>query len=241
MLHFAAFAYVGESVTDPGKYYRNNVVGTIFLLEAMRKYGCRYMVFSSTCATYGVPETIPIPEDHPRKPINPYGRSKWMIEQILEDFDRAHNMRSVSLRYFNAAGADPDGEIGETHDPETHLIPLVIEAALGNRPHVEIYGTDYPTTDKTAIRDYIHVTDLAEAHVLALDYLLRDGETNFFNLGRGQGRSVRDVIAAVEKGEWTECAGARECQKGGRSPHSGGNSRKGFKDLRLVSPVFRSR
>ncbi len=199
VLHFAAFAYVGESVTDPGKYYRNNVAGTVSLLEAMRDHGCRHIVFSSTCATYGVPETIPIPEDHPQKPINPYGWSKWMIEQILRDFDHAHDIRSVSLRYFNAAGADPDGEIGEVHNPETHLIPLVIEAALGRRRHVEIYGADYPTPDGTAIRDYIHVTDLAEAHVLALDYLFKDGETTFLNLGTGQGHSVRDVITAVER------------------------------------------
>jgi UDP-arabinose 4-epimerase len=198
VFHFAAFAYVGESVTDPGKYYRNNVAGTVSLLEAMRDHGCRYLVFSSTCATYGVPETIPIPEDHPRKPINAYGWSKRMIEQILQDFDYAYDTRSVSLRYFNAAGADPDGEIGEVHTPETHLIPLVIEATSGRRPYVEIYGTDYPTPDQTAIRDYIHVTDLAEAHVLALNYLFKDGETNFFNLGTGQGHSVRDVITAVE-------------------------------------------
>jgi UDP-arabinose 4-epimerase len=199
VLHFAAFAYVGESVTDPGKYYRNNVSGTVSLLEAMRDHGCSYLVFSSTCATYGVPETIPIPEDHPRRPINPYGWSKWMIEQILRDFDHAHGIRSASLRYFNAAGADPDGETGEVHNPETHLIPLVIKAVLGKRPHVEIYGTDYPTPDGTAIRDYIHVTDLAEAHVLALGYLFEDAETTFLNLGTGQGHSVRDVITAVER------------------------------------------
>jgi len=198
VFHFAAFAYVGESVTDPGKYYRNNVAGTVSLLEAMRDHGCRYLVFSSTCATYGIPETIPILENHPCKPINAYGWSKQMIEQILQDFDYAYDTRSVSLRYFNAAGADPDGEIGEAHTPETHLIPLVIKATLGKRPYVEIYGTDYPTPDQTAIRDYIHVTDLAEAHVLALNYLFKDGETNFFNLGTGQGHSVRDVITAVE-------------------------------------------
>jgi len=199
VLHFAAYAYVGESVTNPGKYYHNNVAGTISLLETMRDYGCRYLVFSSSCATYGVPETVPIAEDHPQKPINPYGWSKWMIEQILRDFDQAHCMRSISLRYFNAAGADPEGELGEAHNPETHLIPLVIEAALGRRPHVEIYGTDYPPPDGTCIRDYIHVTDLAEAHVLALNYLFDNGETTFFNLGTGQGHSVRDVINAVER------------------------------------------
>lgn len=199
VIHFAAFAYVGESVSDPGKYYQNNVAGTISLLDAMRRNGCPKIVFSSTCATYGNPRKVPISEDHPQQPINPYGRSKFMIEQILKDFHAAYGLRYASLRYFNAAGGDPDGEIGEDHDPETHLIPLVIQAALGLRPFVGVFGSDYPTPDGTAVRDYIHVTDLAEAHVLSLQYLLAGGESVCLNLGTGKGHSVREVIRAVEE------------------------------------------
>ena len=199
VLHFAAFAYVGESVTDPGKYYLNNVAGTISLLEAMRRHQCGKIVFSSTCATYGIPDAVPIPEGHIQKPINPYGRSKLMIEQILRDYSDAYGLRYAALRYFNAAGADPDGDIGEDHEPETHLIPLVIQAALGRRPFVEVFGTDYPTPDGTAVRDYIHVTDLAEVHVLALQRLLEGGESMCLNLGTGKGHSVREVIQAVKE------------------------------------------
>jgi len=199
VLHFAAFAYVGESVVDPGKYYWNNVAGTVSLLEAMRRYRCSRIVFSSTCATYGIPEAVPIPEGHVQRPINPYGRSKLMIEDILRDFHDAYGLRYASLRYFNAAGADPDGEIGEDHEPETHLIPLVIRAALGYLPFVEIFGTDYPTPDGTAVRDYIHVTDLAEVHVLALQHLLEGRENVCLNLGTGRGHSVLEVIRAVEE------------------------------------------
>jgi UDP-glucose-4-epimerase GalE len=199
VLHFAAYAYVGESITHPGKYYDNNVVGTLALLEAMHKHGCRQLVFSSTCATYGVPEMLPITEETPQKPINPYGKSKWMIEQILEDFQRAYGLEYIALRYFNAAGADPENEIGEDHDPEPHLLPLIIKSALDQKSHVEIYGTDYPTPDGTAIRDYIHVADLAEAHVFALDYLLNGGTSVALNLGTGMGYSVREMIQAVEK------------------------------------------
>jgi len=198
VLHFAAYIAVGESVRNPGKYYRNNVSGTISLLEAIRDYGCNCIVLSSSAATYGVPEEIPIPVNHPQNPINPYGWSKLMMEQILRDFDNAHNIRYASLRYFNAAGADPDTETGEMHDPETHLIPLAIKAVLGLRPPVEIYGTDYPTPDKTAIRDYIHVTDLAEAHVRALELLLNGSESFALNMGTGKGHSVKEVIGAVE-------------------------------------------
>lgn len=198
VMHFAAYAYVGESVQDPGKYYRNNVTGSLTLLEAARDHGIGKLIFSSTCATYGVPEAVPICEDHPQRPINPYGASKLMIERILQDFDHAHGLRSISLRYFNAAGADPDGEIGEAHDPETHLIPLVLEAAAGARPAIQVFGDDYDTPDGTCIRDYIHVSDLASAHVLAL-LALEDGvETTAYNLGNGQGFSVREVIAAAE-------------------------------------------
>jgi UDP-arabinose 4-epimerase len=194
VIHFAAFAYVGESVTHPGKYYRNNVVGSLTLLEAMRDAGVGQFVFSSTCATYGVPLTVQIGEDHPQNPINPYGASKLMIERMLRDFDAAHGLRSVSLRYFNAAGADPAGETGENHDPETHLIPLVLDAASGVRPDVTVFGGDYPTPDGTCIRDYIHVTDLAQAHVLALQALQAGAATTAYNLGNGKGFSVRQVI-----------------------------------------------
>jgi len=199
VMHFAAYAYVGESVEDPGKYYRNNVVGSLTLLEAMRDHRVKTLVFSSTCATYGIPSKIPITEDHPQNPINPYGASKLMIERIINDFGQAHGTRAVFLRYFNAAGGDPAGELGEDHDPETHLIPLAITAASGHVPFLEIYGSDYPTPDGTAIRDYIHVTDLAEAHLQALLYLLGGGENTAFNLGTGHGYSVRQVISAVEE------------------------------------------
>lgn len=199
VMHFAAYAYVGESVENPAKYYRNNVASTLNLLEAMITHGVNRFIFSSTCATYGVPETVPITEDHPQQPINPYGMTKWMVEKILQDFDRAYGLKSVCLRYFNAAGADPDGGIGEDHSPETHLIPLVFDAALGRRPHITVFGTDYPTADGTCIRDYIHVTDLADAHVLALKYLSEHGRSEIFNLGNGCGFSVKEIIQAAKK------------------------------------------
>jgi UDP-arabinose 4-epimerase len=198
IMHFAAFAYVGESVQDPGKYYRNNVAGTLTLLEAARDHGIDRFIFSSTCATYGVPQQVPIREDHPQNPINPYGATKWMIERILADFDQAHGLRSIALRYFNAAGADPEGQIGEAHDPETHLIPLVLDAAMGTRSAIQVFGDDYDTPDGTCIRDYIHVTDLANAHVLALKALEQGAESNRYNLGNGQGYSVKEVIAVAE-------------------------------------------
>ena len=182
---------------DPAKYYRNNVAGTLSLLEALVHHGTGRIVFSSTCATYGIPERTPIEEDHPQHPINPYGASKLMIERMLQDFDAAYGLRSVSLRYFNAAGADPDGEIGEDHDPETHLIPLALQAALGEREVLQVFGTDYPTPDGSCIRDYIHVTDLAQAHVQALDYLADGGATTALNLGTGHGHSVLEVIDAA--------------------------------------------
>jgi UDP-glucose 4-epimerase len=199
VMHFAAYAYVGESVTDPGKYYRNNVVGTLTLLEAMVAASIKKFVFSSTCATYGIPDLIPIPEHHPQNPINPYGASKLMVEKILADFDVAHELKAVCFRYFNAAGADPDGLLGEDHNPETHLIPLVLLTALGRRDEISIFGTDYPTVDGTCVRDYIHVSDLATAHVLGLEYLLKGGESQAFNLGNGLGFSVREVIEAARK------------------------------------------
>lgn len=199
VLHFAALAYVGESVADPLRYYRNNVGGTNSLLQAMREAAVDRVVFSSTCAVYGAPSKVPIPEGHPQSPLNPYGHSKRMVEQMLADSAAAHGLRSVSLRYFNAAGADPDGEIGEVHDPETHLIPLALEAAAGLRPSLTIHGTDYPTPDGTCIRDYVHVADLADAHVQALQYLARNRGASAFNLGNGGGFTVREVIAAAER------------------------------------------
>ncbi|HAX75453.1 MAG TPA: UDP-glucose 4-epimerase GalE [Cyanobacteria bacterium UBA11372] len=199
VMHFSAYAYVGESVTDPAKYYRNNVIGTLTLLEAMMAASVKKFVFSSTCATYGVPNIVPIPEDHPQDPINPYGATKLMVERILADFDPAYDFKSVCFRYFNAAGADPDGLLGEDHNPETHLIPLVLMAALGKRDAISIFGTDYPTPDGTCIRDYIHVSDLADAHILGLEYLLGGGNSTAFNLGNGLGFSVKEVIDAARE------------------------------------------
>jgi UDP-glucose 4-epimerase len=199
VMHFAAYAYVGESVSDPLMYYENNVTRTIRLLRSMVDTDVRMLVFSSTCATYGFPEATPITETHPQRPINPYGATKLMVERILQDMGRAHGIRSVVFRYFNAAGADPAGAIGEWHVPETHLIPLTLQAATGQRDDVDIYGTDYPTPDGTCIRDYIHVTDLAQAHMLGLHYLQSGAPGDAFNLGNGNGFSVREVIAAAER------------------------------------------
>ncbi len=199
VMHFAAFAYVGESMREPALYFRNNVANTLTLLEAMRTCGVGTMVFSSTCATYGNPQRVPISEDHPQHPVNPYGESKLMVERLLHWFGCIHGLRWTALRYFNAAGADPDGRLGEQHDPETHLIPLAISAAMGRIQALEIYGTDYDTPDGTAIRDYLHVTDLGEAHVAALRYLRDGGGSTAFNLGTGRGHSVREVIAMVER------------------------------------------
>jgi len=194
VMHFAAFAYVGESVTAPAEYYRNNVINTLHLLDAMVKHGVRRFIFSSTCSTYGEPLTIPVTETHPQNPINPYGRTKLMVEQILDDFRSAYDLNSISLRYFNAAGADPEGKIGEDHKPETHLIPLVLQTALGQREFIEIFGCDYPTPDGTCIRDYIHIADLAGAHLMALEKLLAGDPGEAYNLGNGEGYSVKEVI-----------------------------------------------
>ncbi|CAH2604044.1 UDP-glucose 4-epimerase [Rhodovastum atsumiense] len=199
VIHFAAFAYVGESVRDPGKYYTNNVSGTLSLLEAMRRTDLRTMVFSSTCATYGEPKTSPIREAEPQAPVNPYGRTKWMIEQILEDYASAYGFQYAALRYFNACGSDPDGEIGEWHDPEFHLIPRAFMAVTGQIPHLEVFGDDYDTPDGTCIRDYIHVNDLARAHIQAVQYLLKGGKNCRLNLGTGQPTSVMEIIRAVER------------------------------------------
>jgi UDP-arabinose 4-epimerase len=198
VVHFAAKAYVGESMSAPAKYFENNVVGSLNLLEAMRETGVNQLVFSSSCASYGLPERVPIDESHPQRPVNPYGDSKLFVEKALAWYGVAYGMRSVSLRYFNAAGADPDGELGEDHDPETHLIPIAIAVARGERPHLEVLGTDYDTPDGTCVRDYVHVSDLADAHVAALEYLARGGATTALNLGTGRGHSVREVIRAVE-------------------------------------------
>ena len=197
-MHFAAFAYVGESVGLPGPYYRNNVAGSLTLFEALRAANVDCWVFSSSCAVYGMPERLPMDEEHPQRPVNPYGAGKLMVERMLRDFDAGYGVRSVALRYFNAAGADPDGELGECHEPETHAIPLAIRTALGEQDTFDLFGTDYPTADGTAIRDYVHVTDLARAHVSALEYLLRGGTSAAFNLGTGTGHSVLEVLDAVE-------------------------------------------
>jgi len=194
VMHFASFIQVGESVRDPAKYYRNNVANTLNLLQAMHRHGVKRFVFSSTAAVYGNPAYVPIDEAHPQQPINPYGRSKLMIEQVLADCALAYGMQSVCLRYFNAAGAHPEALLGERHDPETHLIPLVLQAASGRQPHITVYGRDYDTPDGTCIRDYIHVMDLAQAHWQALQYLMDDGSSAVFNLGNGQGFSVQEVI-----------------------------------------------
>ncbi|MBC8133274.1 MAG: UDP-glucose 4-epimerase GalE [Deltaproteobacteria bacterium] len=199
VIHFAAYTYVGESVMNPRKYFRNNVVNTLNLLDAMVDNGVRDIVFSSTCATYGEPREVPISEQHHQNPVNPYGESKLAVEKMLHWYHGAYGLRYAALRYFNAAGADPDGDVGEDHDPETHLIPLAIEAAFGRRPALDIFGTDYPTPDGTAIRDYIHVADLADAHILALDRLRQGTGPLRLNLGTGTGHSVREVIVAVEK------------------------------------------
>lgn len=199
VFHFAAFAYVGESVTEPEKYYYNNVTNTLNLLSVMRKYKCNTIIFSSTCATYGEPQHIPITEDMPQNPINPYGKTKLMVENIFKDYQKAYGLKFVVLRYFNACGADPDCEIGESHNPETHIIPLVLDAASGTRENIKVFGTDYPTRDGSCIRDYIHVSDLADAHFLALKYLENGGTSDFFNLGNAKGTSVLEIIESVKK------------------------------------------
>lgn len=199
VVHFAAFAYVGESVTDPLKYYRNNTANPLNLLEVMQEFGCKFFVFSSTCATYGVPDAIPITEANRQEPINPYGLSKLMVEWILRDCDTAWGLKSACLRYFNASGSAEDGLIGEDHDPETHLIPRVLMALTGEIDSIEVFGTDYDTPDGTCIRDYIHVNDLADAHGRALDHLLEGGESIRCNLGTGVGVSVKEIISAAEE------------------------------------------
>lgn len=214
VFHFASSLDVHESVGNPAKYYRNNVIGSLNVLDSMKENSVKYFIFSSTCATYGIPTTVPILEAHPQKPIHPYGDSKWMVEHILHSYEKAYGIKSVSLRYFNAAGADPAGEIGEDHRPESHLIPLVLDVALGRRSHIFIYGNDYETPDGTCIRDYIHVEDLAAGHIRALEYLMNGGESVSLNLGSGKGYSVKEVIEVAQrvtgKNILFEIAGRRE-------------------------------
>ncbi|HEX8988543.1 MAG TPA: UDP-glucose 4-epimerase GalE [Rhodocyclaceae bacterium] len=199
VMHFASFIQVGESVREPARYYRNNLANTQNLLDAMLDHGVKSFVFSSTAALFGEPERVPIDETAKEAPINPYGRSKWMVEQMLNDYETAYGLKSVCLRYFNAAGADPDGELGERHDPETHLIPLVLQAASGRREKIAVFGTDYDTPDGTCIRDYIHVSDLCDAHLLALKRLADGGGSARYNLGNGSGFSVREVIDTARR------------------------------------------
>jgi UDP-glucose 4-epimerase len=199
IVHFAAAIEVGESVRDPGSYFDNNVGGTLTLLRAAQAAGVDKIVFSSTCATYGVPTSIPMNETHPQSPINPYGRSKLIVEQMLQDLDRYQGFRSFVLRYFNAAGADPEGRIGEWHTPETHAIPIALDAALGRRPGFQVLGTDYDTRDGSCVRDFVHVLDLADAHTRAIEHLMRHGASHALNLGTGHGTTVKELLAAVRR------------------------------------------
>jgi UDP-glucose 4-epimerase len=199
VMHFASYIQVGESVQHPDKYYLNNFTNTLNLLNAMVKHQVRHFIFSSTAAVFGEPEYVPIDEAHAKNPLNPYGRSKWMVEQVLADYERAYGLKSVCLRYFNAAGADPSGLLGERHEPETHLIPLVLQALSGRREHISVFGRDYDTPDGTCVRDYIHIVDLCSAHLLALQNLMQNGVSMRFNLGNGEGFSVQQVISAAER------------------------------------------
>ncbi len=231
VMHFSAFTYVGESVENPAKYYRNNVANTIHLLDAMVKHGVKYFIFSSTCATYGEPQQIPIVEDMPQAPINPYGRTKWMVEKILEDYHKAYGLNYCVLRYFNAAGADPDSEIGELHQPETHLIPLVLDAAIGARDSISVFGTDYPTEDGTCVRDYIHILDLADAHIRALQYIKEHQCSEDFNLGNGVGYSVKEIIDIARKITGKEIAVKYVERRPGDPPRLIGSAEKARKLL----------
>ncbi|QEF95166.1 UDP-glucose 4-epimerase GalE [Methanothermobacter sp. KEPCO-1] len=236
VMHFAAFTDVGESVQKPGDYYRNNVVNTMNLLDSMLENGVGRFVFSSTCAVYGNPSEIPITEEHPLNPISPYGRSKLMVEEILRDYSDAYDLSYVSLRYFNAAGADPEVEIGELHEPETHLIPIVLDAAMGLRDSVRIFGTDYPTPDGTCIRDYIHVMDLADAHWRALEYL--EGErSGVFNLGNGNGFSVMEVIETCREVTGASIRVVEDQRRPGDPPELVGSSERA-REILGWSPVF---
>lgn len=231
VFHFAAYAYVGESVENPSKYYTNNVGNTIKLLDAMVRHNVKYFVFSSTCATYGKPQAVPITEDMPQNPINPYGATKLMVERILADYKIAYGMNYCCLRYFNAAGADPECEIGESHDPETHLIPLILAAAAGDRDCIKVFGTDYDTRDGSCIRDYIHVTDLADAHLRAMQYLKDGGESTCMNLGNCKGDSVLEVIEATKKVTGKDFKVVYDERRAGDPPTLVGSSAKAEKTL----------
>ncbi len=237
VLHFAAFAYVGESVKNPYKYYHNNVLGTMSLLEAMKEAGVLKIVFSSTCATYGEPEIVPIPENCTQSPINPYGHSKLMVETILQDYARAYGLSAVCLRYFNACGADVDLQIGEAHNPETHLIPLALQAAYEEDKSLTIFGTDYETEDGTCIRDYIHVMDLAAAHVLALSRIQKNGIFEAYNVGTGNGLSVFQIVSAIEKIAKRQVKRTLGLRRAGDPPRLIANSERAFKELGW-KPVF---
>lgn len=237
VFHFAAYAYVGESVTEPEKYYYNNVANTLNLLKVMRQHGCNKIIFSSTCATYGEPERVPITEDMPQNPINPYGATKLMMERIFKDYHTAYGLEFVVLRYFNAAGADPEGEIGESHNPETHIIPLVLDAASGKREDIKVFGTDYDTKDGSCIRDYIHVYDLATAHLLALHHLEQGKESHFFNLGNELGTSVLEVIDSVKKVTGREFKVTLTDRRPGDPAKLVGSSRKA-QDILGWKPVY---
>jgi UDP-glucose 4-epimerase len=232
VMHYCGFCDAEESIDCPSEYYRNNLVNTLNLLDVMVEYGVKYFIFSSTCATYGNQLQIPITEDHPQQPINPYGRSKLMVEQVLKDFDVSYGIRYVCLRYFNAAGADPEGEIGEWHEPENHLIPLALQAAAGEREHIGIYGTDYDTPDGTCIRDYIHVNDLAAAHLSALEYLKQGQPSEKFNLGNGKGFSVKEVLNEVRRITGKNIVALETIRRAGDPPILIGNSQKALKILK---------
>lgn len=231
VMHFAASCYVGESVTNPAKYYKNNVVTTLNLLDTMIENNINKFIFSSTCATYGLPQYLPLTEEHPQSPVNPYGNTKLAVELILKDYAKAYDLRSVAFRYFNAAGADPQGRIGEAHDPETHLIPNVIKSALGIGDPLKIFGDDYDTPDGTCVRDYIHVLDLAQAHLLGLEKLFEGHKSDFFNLGNGEGYSNKQVIETVEKISGRKIDYSFAPRREGDPPTLIGSSKKAFEQL----------
>lgn len=231
VMHFASHTYVGESVTNPQKYYQDNLTNAMNLFSVMLERKVHYFILSSTCATYGNPVQVPMPEEHPQNPVNPYGDSKWMIERILSWYDRAYGLKSTFLRYFNAAGADASGEMGEVHDPETHLIPLVLDAAVGRKKEITVFGQDYPTPDGTCVRDYIHVTDLAGAHYLALKRMMETGKSDAFNLGTGRGYSVKEVIAKAEEVTGRKVPVVLGPRRAGDPPELVAQSKKAFEVL----------
>ncbi len=231
VIHLAAFSWVGESMSNPQKYYTNNVRNTINLLQMMLEHHVKYFVFSSSCAVYGTPVEAVLTESHLLNPINPYGKSKWMVETILEDYSRAYDLKYIALRYFNAAGADPDLELGEWHTPETHLIPLILDTAIGRKPFLPVYGTDYDTPDGTCVRDYIHVTDIARAHVLAMEYLFNGGVSGAFNLSTEKGASIQEVLSAAQRVTGKSIPIQNEGRRPGDPPMLVGRASKARKHL----------